>query len=271
LERAGDVPLMVAEYTNMTFESSGSLELPLTVFEGRKGTSRKAGGTFTLELDEKVTGPISAKASEHEIKVALEQLDTPYTGPGSIAVTRSSNEDGYIDPNNVYKWDITFLDYRGDVPSLLLNVDRLSATGGYLSYISEVHKGSALGGTFGLSFDGVRVDSIPFDATASAVENAVQKLQFKSMSYALDRWTHGTDNVPGGYLEDSFEFGEYQSIDKVTEIECKHKCVDDFGPQCYGIWYKEGYIDDDCYVYKKGASSTNFASQYHKLVHRGAR
>ncbi|KAE8959836.1 hypothetical protein PF005_g31059, partial [Phytophthora fragariae] len=69
-------------------------------------------------------------------------------------------------PQQGYTWTITFLDYKGDVPTLLVT-SSLVGTGSQIS-VQEVRKGNALGGNFTLTYSSSVTDPIDYDAPAMA-------------------------------------------------------------------------------------------------------
>ena len=80
------------------------------------GTSEKLGGDFTLEFDGQRTKYLPYDASASEVEVALNALST--IGNVNVVRTGPFEDDGYT-------WTVTFLTERGDLPTMLVSIQRL--------------------------------------------------------------------------------------------------------------------------------------------------
>ncbi|KAK1941929.1 Titin [Phytophthora citrophthora] len=102
--------------------------------------------------------PIPFDADAGTMKTVLESM----SWVGTVQVKQSAPS-----PQLGYTWTITFLDYRGDVPTLLVT-SSLVGMGSQVS-VSEVRKGNALGGNFTLTYGSSVTTAIDWDAPAMAV------------------------------------------------------------------------------------------------------
>ncbi|KAF1784585.1 Immunoglobulin-like fold [Phytophthora cactorum] len=91
------------------------------------------------------------------LSAALEAM--AWVGTVQVKQSAASSQRGYT-------WTITFLDYRGDVPTLLVT-SSLVGTGSQIS-VREVRKGNALGGTFSVSYQNSETAAIDWDELAMA-------------------------------------------------------------------------------------------------------
>ncbi|OWZ23436.1 Titin isoform N2B [Phytophthora megakarya] len=114
-------------------------------------------GTFVVEA----SSPIPFNADAGTMKAVLEAM----SWIGTVQVQQSAPT-----PQLGYTWTITFLDYRGDVPTLLVT-SSLVGTGSRIS-AAEVRKGNALGGTFALSYQKSTTTAISWDAPAMAAPSS---------------------------------------------------------------------------------------------------
>ncbi|KAL3663537.1 hypothetical protein V7S43_011425 [Phytophthora oleae] len=101
--------------------------------------------------------PIPFDADAGTMKTALEAM----SWVGTVQVKQSAPS-----PQLGYTWTITFLDYRGDVPTLLVT-SSLVGMGSQVS-VREVRKGNALGGNFTLTYRSSVTAAIEWDAPAMA-------------------------------------------------------------------------------------------------------
>ncbi|GMF63741.1 unnamed protein product [Phytophthora fragariaefolia] len=110
-------------------------------------------GSFLIEA----SAPIPFNADAGTVKKALEDMSWVRT----VQVKQSA-----ASPQLGYTWTITFLDYKGDVPTLLVT-SSLVGTGSRIS-VKEVRKGNALGGTFTLAYSNSVTGPINYNAAAMA-------------------------------------------------------------------------------------------------------
>ncbi|KAG2799873.1 hypothetical protein PC129_g19825, partial [Phytophthora cactorum] len=110
-------------------------------------------GSFLIEA----SSPIPFNADAGTMKAALEAM--AWVGTVQVKQSAASSQRGYT-------WTITFLDYRGDVPTLLVT-SSLVGTGSQIS-VREVRKGNALGGTFSVSYQNSETAAIDWDELAMA-------------------------------------------------------------------------------------------------------
>lgn len=138
------------------------------------------GGTFTLTFAGQTTAGIGYNATAAQMQSALEALSN--IDPGDVVVVRTSES---------RIWNVTFKgQYLGiDVP--MLTADRSGLTGGTATVVihtpaegtaptNEVQTVSfpytPTGGTFTLTFNGQTTAAIAYNATAAAVEDALELL-----------------------------------------------------------------------------------------------
>ncbi|KAL8005508.1 putative ankyrin repeat and fibronectin type-III domain-containing protein [Plasmopara halstedii] len=110
-------------------------------------------GSFSIEG----IPPIPFDADAQVVQNALEAV----AWIGTVQVRRSP-----ASPQRGFTWTITFVDYRGDAP-LLLVTNLLSGTSNHVM-VREIIKGSTIGGTFSLSYQNKVTTAINCDALAMA-------------------------------------------------------------------------------------------------------
>ncbi|KAG6623132.1 Titin isoform N2B [Phytophthora cinnamomi] len=128
-------------------------------------------GSFLIEA----SAPIPFNADAGTMKAALEAM----SWVGTVQVKQSAPS-----PQLGYTWTITFLDYRGDVPTLLVT-SSLVGTGSQIS-VQEVRKGNALGGNFTLAYYSSVTDPIDFGALAMAATASPDGSSMQEKLEALD-------------------------------------------------------------------------------------
>ena len=118
--------------------------------------------------------------------------------------------------------------------------------------------------------DGIPTVEMDTDYTVSVYAKTTME------PHEVSQWLTGT----GGF--ETFDFDPVTDVpgnsiyrkELSTREECQEMCLEVFGntgpdtDRCYGIWYKQGDPQEDCRIYRKGASSTTFTSDYHKYIHR---
>lgn len=147
-------------------------------------------GSFVVEA----SAPIAFDASASDVKAALEAMEWV----GSVQVMRSgpSAQLGYV-------WTITFLEYVGDVPALLIT-SSLVGTGSTVT-VTEIRKGNAIGGSFTLSYLNSVTTPILWNAPAKASDSGgdgsslQEKLEALSVVGAIGV-TRSTADHEGGYI-----------------------------------------------------------------------
>lgn len=200
----GSLPLMTTSNITLTTQNIGAFA-NVTVTQVVSGyvqeiqnvtfNSVPLGGQFTLTYDRMATGALAYNASAEEVKVALEGLGNL----GSIGVVKAVW-------GNKPSWQVTFLTLAGDV-SLLGSVSNLWAgnnvrqleyasitvlfffnnttkfkktLNSYLLqvHISQIRKGTSVGvsGYFALTFDNEVTPVLPYSASATDIENALESL-----------------------------------------------------------------------------------------------
>ena len=156
MEPVGDVVLLTLNDSALDCPSSpcGDVE------EIQQGSS-PVSGSFVMAYQEAHTGSIPFDASADALRAALEQLST---------VDRVNVERELL--VNGFRWTISFLRNAGNLPNLNAYPIRQEIQ------IVEVQGGSPtpIDGSFMLSFHGERTGSLPFDATTSQVEAALEAL-----------------------------------------------------------------------------------------------
>ncbi|KAG7378551.1 hypothetical protein PHYBOEH_000304 [Phytophthora boehmeriae] len=128
-------------------------------------------GSFIIEA----SAPIPFNADAATMTAALEAM----SWVGTVQVQRSAPS-----PQYGYTWTITFLDYRGDVPTLLVT-SSLVGTGSQIT-VQEVRKGNALGGTFTLAYRSSVTSPIKWDAPATATDSNSDGSSVQEKLEALD-------------------------------------------------------------------------------------
>lgn len=144
-----------------------------SVYTKQRSPASKLGGTFVLSYMGQTTTPLRFDASSADVEAALEALSTV----GDVTVSRS-----LPDVNRGFEWLVTFhspvgvaVEHTGDMPLLQLDTDGLTGTG-VRGAVSEVVKGSYLGGSFTLTFGGVATGPLAYDASEEEVELALEAL-----------------------------------------------------------------------------------------------
>ncbi|ETL49307.1 hypothetical protein L916_01186, partial [Phytophthora nicotianae] len=145
-------------------------------------------GSFLIEA----SSPIPFNADAGTMKAALEAM----AWVGTVQVKQSA-----ASPQRGYTWTITFLDYRGDVPTLLVT-SSLVGTGSQIS-VREVRKGNALSGTFSVSYKNSETAAINWDAVAKTAakpdgSSVQEKIQALDAVGQVDVERSGPDSE-GGY------------------------------------------------------------------------
>ncbi|RLN38385.1 hypothetical protein BBI17_009837, partial [Phytophthora kernoviae] len=128
-------------------------------------------GSFIIEASASI--PFNADAAT--MKAALEAM----SWVGTVQVQQSAPS-----PQYGYTWTITFLDYRGDMPTLLVT-SSLVGTGSQIT-VREVRKGNALGGTFMLAYLKSVTAPIEWDAHATAADSNSDGSSLQEKLEALD-------------------------------------------------------------------------------------
>ena len=142
-------------------------------------TSVELGGSFKLSYNGTLTSSLNFDATVNEVELALESVSRR-----DVSVTRSTAE---VDGG--YSWLVTFdvEETRGHAllgtdSSLFSAISGISNSAGTLTgtqadiEISEIQRGSFLGGTFSLGFGGEATGELPYDASAVDVKRALQDL-----------------------------------------------------------------------------------------------
>lgn len=135
-------------------------------------------GTYTLEFEGQVTGPIDHDASHQEVQEALEDLTT--VGSGNVFVTTANFGAtdhliafvGNLGLSNVPKLEV-------DKGGLTGNISQSTPTqGGRVGNETQsvTVANTTTGGTFTLRFDGQTTDPIAFNATAAIVQGELEDL-----------------------------------------------------------------------------------------------
>ncbi|DAZ98274.1 TPA: hypothetical protein N0F65_008959 [Lagenidium giganteum] len=129
-------------------------------------------GSFVIEA----STPLSFDASAADVKSALEAM----SWVGTVQVVRSPPT-----PQMGYVWSITFVDYFGDVPPLMIT-SSLVGTGSSIT-VAEVRKGNGISGTFTLSYMSSTTAPIAYNAPATAVDSGGDgsSIQEKLMATAI--------------------------------------------------------------------------------------
>uniref|UniRef100_K3WLI2 Fibronectin type-III domain-containing protein n=1 Tax=Globisporangium ultimum (strain ATCC 200006 / CBS 805.95 / DAOM BR144) TaxID=431595 RepID=K3WLI2_GLOUD len=128
-------------------------------------------GDFVIES----SIPISYDASAVTMKAALEAM----AWVGAVQVVRSAPS-----AQKGYTWTITFLDYFGDVPTLMAT-SSLVGTGASIQ-VREVRKGNSITGAFALSYMGYTTTPVAWDAKAMAVDSGSDGSSMQEKLEALD-------------------------------------------------------------------------------------
>ncbi|MFP5335167.1 MAG: SdrD B-like domain-containing protein, partial [Actinomycetes bacterium] len=149
-----DVPQLVADGALLTDSVTG-LAGSVTVATATEGAD---GGTFTLRPG--ATGTPTAPVRYDATAQALQDALTAVGVQASVTKAATGNS-----------WSLTFPG-GVDVPELV--ADGTSLTSGAATVTTETQ--GADGGTFRLSFGGETTGALPFDATAGAVETALEAL-----------------------------------------------------------------------------------------------
>jgi RHS repeat-associated protein len=142
------------------------------------------GGTFTLTYAGQTTSAIAYNASAATVRSALETLSN--VAPGDVLVEKSQDELG------TQEWEVTFAGTLADTNVAQITVDATNVSGmGTITDIEAtdtsggttndevqvVTLSNADGGTFRLAFRGQTAQPLDQDATAGAVETALEALQ----------------------------------------------------------------------------------------------
>lgn len=128
-------------------------------------------GSFVIES----SVPITFDANAVTVKAALEAM--AWVGTVQVVQSGPSAQMGYT-------WTITFLDYFGDVPILMVT-SSLVGTGANIQ-VREVRKGNSIAGTFTLSYMGSITTPIVWNAKATAVNSISDGSSMQEKLEALD-------------------------------------------------------------------------------------
>ncbi|GAB9464893.1 hypothetical protein Gpo141_00002316 [Globisporangium polare] len=128
-------------------------------------------GSFVIES----SVPISFDANAVAVKAALEAM--AWVGTVQVVQSGPSAQMGYT-------WTITFLDYFGAVPTLMVT-SSLVGTGTNIQ-VREVRKGNSIAGTFTLSFMDAVTTPIQWNAKATAVDSTSDGSSMEEKLEALD-------------------------------------------------------------------------------------
>lgn len=128
-------------------------------------------GSFVIES----SAPIAYNADAVAMKTALEAM----SWVGAVQVVRTGPS-----PQMGYTWMVTFLDYFGDVPTLLVTSSLVGTSANVR--VAEVRKGNIIAGTFTLSYMGSVTAPIRWDAKATAVDSLSDGLSLQEKLEALD-------------------------------------------------------------------------------------
>ena len=97
---------------------------------------------------------------------------------GEVNVTKESYI--YCACNNAFKWTVTFLDRkRGDLSPLIFDTSELTGLNAAIEDANTIQDSSFLGGTFTIIALGKETDSIPYDATADQIAEALETIGFQ--------------------------------------------------------------------------------------------
>ena len=164
----GNVPLLTVNTTKLEPKSVATVE----VSSVRHGNV--ISGTFTLEYEEHVLGPLNYDISEDDMRIAIESLPQIE----SVVVKRSNP-----DSQHGYTWIIDFdsESNAGNLKNLKVKQDNLIATAVDAGAINSVTitptHGNEIGGTFKLSYRGaITSEDIAYDAQAVDVKEALENL-----------------------------------------------------------------------------------------------
>jgi hypothetical protein len=151
----GDVPSLACSVSD-DFPSAYGGCMVETVMDGNQ-----LGGLWYVETSSFLAHDVSAS----DLEAVLETME----GILDVMVTRSE-----ADGQRGYTWTITFLENEGDVDMLRVSSSLTGANA--VIQVEEVVKGNYLGGTFQLSYEGYATDSLSYDASSSAVKNALEAI-----------------------------------------------------------------------------------------------
>lgn len=131
-------------------------------------TSGTISGSFTIQVGTSAVVSFSATSSAAQLQTTLQSLSTVK----SVTTNRIANPDGSA---NGFIWTVTYVDPVGDVPNIVVALSTLTSGGTTTVSSAEVVKGySPLAGTFLVQFKNVWSGNVPFDASASAMEAALE-------------------------------------------------------------------------------------------------
>lgn len=153
----GDQP-MIAVASNTT-------GMAIAVTENIKGT----GGTFTLTWGGHTTNPIPSNSTGGYILTQLQSL--PSIGAGNMTVNHSA--DTFDSVENDYLL-FTFTGALGDAPQALMVLDGTLLSPAATTDVTELTLG--VSSYFTVTFGGHTTAAIPYNATASTVQNALEAL-----------------------------------------------------------------------------------------------
>jgi len=120
------------------------------------------GGTFTLTFDGETTGSIAYNASAATVEAALEALSN--IGVGNVDVTGSAGG----------PYTVEFTGALADTDVAKITADTTALEG--VNEIQTVTLNTATGGTFTLTFEGEETSALAYNASAAAVEAALEAL-----------------------------------------------------------------------------------------------
>ncbi|GLD96427.1 hypothetical protein PINS_up005110 [Pythium insidiosum] len=162
----GNLPQFICAVDN-TFATTAGTSCETTTLTDGNALS----GSFVIES----SVPIAFDASAAAVKSAMEAM----AWVGIVQVSRVGPS-----PQMGFTWSITFLDYYGDVPPLLVT-SSLVGTGSAIT-VREVRKGNQVGGTFTLSYLSSATKPIAWNAPATRVDSKGDGTSMQELLEALD-------------------------------------------------------------------------------------
>lgn len=147
----GDLPQFICAVDSVFTIAAGTSCETSTLTDGNA-----LSGTFVVDS----SVPIASDASATDMKAALEAM--AWVGSVQIMRTGPTAQLGYT-------WTITFLDYYGDVPPLVVTSSLVGTTSAIT--VREVRKGNSIGGTFTLTYLSSMTQAIAWNAAATAADS----------------------------------------------------------------------------------------------------
>lgn len=155
------------------------------IYVKQSATSRKLGGTFTLNFAGWNTTALSRSASAYDVQAALMALPSV----GTLNVSRSG-----MDGTGGYQWAVTFLSPPsspvqniGDV-STIIGYSALTGTAPRI-HTQEAVQGSYLSGSFTLSFANLTTRSLSYDVSEEELSIAIKSILGASTDLDVQRTT----------------------------------------------------------------------------------